>query len=199
MVCPLPWTPTFRRKRRNGWLRWGGMSLLMILDLFSWWFLTDCNMPRWSMYGIFTSIYHKNHLNVGRYSTHESCGMEKITMKNHHLGVTIWVYLFSSKHLKQIQVDGSRKLVVSQRTGAIWMDGRTGAMIWTDGDLKSRTIHPWSLTARPWKWKPKAWRFFQDDFPFQRGDFQVLAVSFPGCSAWKWWLEDDPASYWGPW
>ena len=32
-------------------------------------------LPRWSMYGIFTYIYHKNHLNVGKYTIHGWYGL----------------------------------------------------------------------------------------------------------------------------
>ena len=38
-------------------------------------------------------------------------------------------------------------------------------------------VHPGKLTAGTSKW-----RFGSDDFPFQRDDFQVPAVNFPGSS-----------------
>ena len=34
-------------------------------------------IPIGSMYGIFTYIYHKNQLNVGKYTIHESYGIFK--------------------------------------------------------------------------------------------------------------------------
>ena len=39
------------------------------------WKIEDKALPRGSMYGIFTYIYHKNQPNVGKYMLHGSYGL----------------------------------------------------------------------------------------------------------------------------
>ena len=82
---------------------------------------TQTAIPRCSMYGIFTYIYHKNQLNVGKYTIHGSFGIyyyrwgETSAFKYLLIGspqqivemIQIWLIFLSEKlRFSQLKIDG---------------------------------------------------------------------------------------------
>ena len=132
---------------RNGWVRHGGNIL-----------------PRCSMYGIFTYIYHTNQPTIGKYTIHGSYGLwdikhpcfcrrlpksssevQPFSLEKYHVFnclVSIW------------NVDVSNTFPETNiRTGSMY--GISTYTIKINHSCKYTIYPPWNLTAATWRWMVK--------------------------------------------
>ena len=61
-------------------------------------------LPIGSMYAIFTYIYHKNHLHVGKYTTHGSYGLYQVVFVPKFLNHQHWNVLITQTHPTHIDL-----------------------------------------------------------------------------------------------